>query len=90
MQPAGNLSNITFAVKGTELQKIAKQYKESLFNWNIRKYLGKKGEVNKSTLKTIESNPEDFYYYNKSISALCEEFSFSKQAKRYQFERCKL
>jgi len=81
MQPAGKLPNITFSIRGTELQRIAKKYKESLFNWNIRKYLGKKGEVNKSILKTIDNDPEDFYYYNNGISALCEEYLFSEQTK---------
>lgn len=80
--PDGKLRNITFAVKGTELQKIAKQFKEGLFNWNIRRYLGKKGEVNKGLLKTIEEQPENFYYYNNGISMLCEKFEFNDKSKK--------
>lgn len=46
MTPEGSINNLTFALRGSELQKIAKQHGESLFNWNIRRYLGKKGDVN--------------------------------------------
>lgn len=81
MQPDGKLENITFAVRGTELQAVAKRFKEALFNWNIRQYLGRKGEVNKGVLKTIEDEPENFYYYNNGISALCEDFEFSEKSK---------
>lgn len=82
MLPNGSLLNITFSIRATELQKIAKQYKESLFNWNIRRYLGKKGEVNKGLLKTIDEEPDRFYYYNNGISALCEQFLFDETTKK--------
>jgi hypothetical protein len=40
MQPGGDLESITFVAKGTTLQQLAHQYKDSLFNWNIRRVLG--------------------------------------------------
>lgn len=46
MQPSGDFDNITFAASGTTLQQLARDHKDSLFNWNIRRFLGKKGEVN--------------------------------------------
>lgn len=81
MRPDGNLENITFAVRGTELQRIARQFKESLFNWNIRKFLGKKSEVNNGLCKTIDEHPQNFYYFNNGISALCADFTFNDQTK---------
>ena len=40
--PDGAMQNITFVVRGTSLQEIAIAHKDSLFNWNIRQFLGKK------------------------------------------------
>jgi ABC-type uncharacterized transport system substrate-binding protein len=71
-RPGGNVTgvNITFAVAGTVLQQLARDHKDSLFNWNIRRFLGKKGEVNAGLTETLEKEPNHFYYYNNGISAL--------------------
>jgi hypothetical protein len=74
--PKGELKNITFVVKGSTLKDVANEHKDSLFNWNIRRFLGKKGEVNKGLSETLEEDPGKFFYYNNGISVLCEEFDF--------------
>ena len=52
MIPDGDHENITFVVRGTRLKEIALAHKDSLFNWNIRRFLGKKGEVNAGLTET--------------------------------------
>jgi len=74
MQPEGEFDNITFAVSGAALKQVALEHKESLFNWNIRRFLGKKGEVNAGLTETLNKEPNHFYYYNNGISALCDSF----------------
>ncbi|RXG87345.1 AIPR family protein [Bradyrhizobium zhanjiangense] len=76
MQPDGTLNNLTFAIRGSALKQIAMDHKDSLFNWNIRRFLGRKGEVNTGLNKTLLEEPENFYYFNNGISALCEDFDF--------------
>jgi hypothetical protein len=81
LEPNGELENITFVVRGTRLKEIAIEHKDSLFNWNIRRFLGKKGEVNKGLTATIETAPKMFFYYNNGISALCDSFDFDENNK---------
>ncbi len=79
--PDGDLKNLTFVVRATQLQEIAHAYKDSLFNWNIRRFLGKKGEVNEGLVATLTREPGNFFYYNNGISALCEDFDFDEKSK---------
>jgi len=90
LKPEGKVDNLTFAIRGTELQRIAKQHRESLFNWNIRRYLGKKGDVNQGIIKTISEEPENFYYFNNGISALCESFDFDEGTKNLKIDRLQI
>jgi hypothetical protein len=83
----GAQENITFAIPGTKIQELAISYKDSLFNWNIRRFLGKKGEVNVGLTDTIEKEPENFFYYNNGVSALCEEFNFNPKTRSLKIER---
>lgn len=82
MQPDGELDNLTFAVRGTVLKDLAIEHKDSLFNWNIRRFLGRKGEVNTGLTSTLSREPEHFYYYNNGISALCESFDFDPKTRK--------
>ena len=56
MIPDGEHENITFVIKGTRLKEIAVANKDSLFNWNIRRFLGKKGEVNSGLAEILEKS----------------------------------
>jgi len=90
MRPDGDYNNITFALSGTTLQQLARDHKESLYNWNIRRFLGKKGEVNKGLTKTLESEPSHFYYYNNGISALCDSFTFDERWKKLRIHKLQI
>ena len=90
LTPEGDLKNITFAVRGTTLQDLAHKYKETLFNWNIRRFLGRKGEVNSGLRGTLEKEPELFYYYNNGISALCNYFDFEEITKKLTIKKLQI
>jgi AIPR protein len=90
MQPDGDFDNITFAAPGTTLQALAREHKDSLFNWNIRRFLGKKGEVNAGLTETLNEKPNRFYYYNNGISALCDSFTFDEKSKRLRIRKLQI
>ncbi len=90
LQPAGELDNLTFVVKGTTLKQLALDHKDSLFNWNIRRFLGRKGEVNSGLTTTLATEPQHFYYYNNGISALCEEFEFNQRSGKVSIRKLQI
>lgn len=62
-------------IKGSSLINLYKKHKKSLFTWNIRSHLGDKG-INKNIKKTALEEPEDFYYFNNGISAVCTDLTW--------------
>jgi hypothetical protein len=90
MMPQGELQNISFVVPGTVLQQLARDHKDSLFNWNIRRFLGRKGEVNAGLKETLETEPEHFFYYNNGISGLCETFAFDAKNRKLRVKKLQI
>ena len=78
----GPKDHLTFVVPGTTLREIYLTHRNKLFNWNIRKFLGKKSSINKGMVSTVNSRPRDFYYLNNGISALCDSFDFDASTRR--------
>ena len=68
----------TFTCDATELLKLLKKdddtIRRSLFNDNVRDYLGNKGGVNSEIEKTIKSEPEMFLMCNNGITIVCSDF----------------
>jgi cold shock CspA family protein len=68
----------TFTCKATEFLKILTkedgQLRRSLFNSNVRDYLGNKGFVNSEIEQTISENPEMFLLCNNGITIVCTDF----------------
>lgn len=56
------------------LQKDDGSLRRSLFNDNVRDYLGNKGVVNSEIEKTIEQSPEMFLLCNNGITIVCTDF----------------
>jgi len=77
LEDSAKYSTVITTIKGTVLQNIYRRYKNRLFNYNIRGYLGQ-NTVNKKMTETIEENPHNFYLFNNGISAICTELSFEK------------
>ena len=61
---------ITAIIKGNALRNLYRAYKESLFNWNIRGYLGDRS-INQDISHTVREHPGEFFYYNNGVSAIC-------------------
>ena len=58
----------------SSLAEIYSKYNLGLFALNIRQFLGK-GKINKDIVETAKNNPQDFFYFNNGITAICDEFS---------------
>ena len=64
---------IVTAICGTALRKMWKEHGRSLFNQNIRGFLGAGGKKNKNIIETLKGKPEFFFLFNNGISAICDE-----------------
>lgn len=64
--------SVICTVKGTHLKNLWNQYPATLFSHNIRGFLGV-NSINKRMRKTIDEEPERFYFYNNGVSAICTE-----------------
>ena len=51
-----------------------KEYKGKLFSKNIRDFIGN-SEVNNEISRTIQEEPENFWYFNNGITVLCQEIN---------------
>lgn len=67
-----------FTCYASEFMKILKKedgtIRRSLFNDNVRDYLGSKGSVNREIKETISTSPEIFLLCNNGITIVCSEF----------------
>lgn len=61
------------AVSGRTIFQWWEKYKYALFEKNIRNVLGGSTSVNDGIRKTIQDNPELFWYYNNGITAVYNE-----------------
>lgn len=57
-----------------ELAKLYESVGQNLFEPNIRSFLGD-GEVNNQISATLLTRPEDFWYLNNGITAICTRYS---------------
>ena len=58
----------------TDLAKLHSDVGESLFEPNIRGFLGD-SEVNNQIVATLATKPEEFWYLNNGVTAICTQFS---------------
>lgn len=67
-----------FTCYANEFMKILRKedgsIRRSLFNDNVRDYLGAKGSVNREIKETIATSPEMFSLCNNGITIVCSEF----------------
>jgi hypothetical protein len=59
-------------VKGNLLQNLSRRYRQALYAWNIRGYLGNRG-INQSISETAKDDPTAFFYFNNGVSAICTD-----------------
>lgn len=61
-------------INAVDVAKWWVQHKNKLFSKNIRDFIGE-SEVNLEIRKTIENEPELFWYFNNGITVLCKDIT---------------
>jgi hypothetical protein len=68
------------AIKGNEVKNLFKAKGDSLFAYNIRSFLGSRG-INTDITKTANNVPENFFYFNNGITAICTDYEIENENK---------
>lgn len=59
-------------ISAYDLAQLWKNHRKKLFVENIRNFIGL-SDINSSIIKTIETEPENFVYFNNGVTALCSD-----------------
>ena len=68
--PSGKRSLIG-SINIAEIHQIYQKAKDSLFNLNIRNFIGE-NSTNKQLMQSADEESENFFFYNNGISAVCD------------------
>jgi hypothetical protein len=61
-----------------EIHELMKTYGDRLLERNIRRYLGLHGNrVNEGIQKTLQTDPDDFYFFNNGVTLVCSDFNYN-------------
>ena len=66
-------------LSGNVLTNLYGQYKQELFALNIRLPMGLGRAINKEIRNTAEHEPEEFFFYNNGVSAVCSDFTYDTE-----------
>jgi len=62
-----------FSMRGDKIAELFETAGTRLFARNVRGYLGQRPPVNEAMKKTLQDEPNRFFYYNNGITILCDE-----------------
>jgi len=67
-------------VSTEQIRLMVNKYQNELFRKNVRNFLGR-STCNKAIQKTLEKDPDNFWYYNNGITILCDEATLNVEKK---------
>lgn len=70
---SNNIESWVFSMSGDKIAELFSFSGIRLFARNIRGFLGESTAINKGMVKTLELEPDRFFYYNNGITLLCDE-----------------
>jgi hypothetical protein len=76
--------SILFSCKGRDLARVYADYKERIFERNVRYSLGQKSKsINKKILETASSSKKskEFWYFNNGVTIICKKIDQSASKK---------
>lgn len=56
-----------------DLVALHEAHGEALYERNIRHFLGRTTDVNRAIRQTLQERPQDFFYFNNGVTAVCRE-----------------
>jgi hypothetical protein len=66
------IETLVFSMRGTEVGDLYKRAGVRLFARNIRGFLGGDEDVNRAIRDTLDTCPENFWYYNNGVTLVCD------------------
>jgi hypothetical protein len=72
-------------VRGNTLAALYKRERERIFAYNIRSYLGW-NQLNKDIIETATKRPNEFYYFNNGVSAICTSLEIDEKTNEFVAE----
>jgi len=80
----GEMEAVYGQVSAIQIANWWENYGNSLYDYNLRKLLGNT-QINDEIRKTIETEPELFWYYNNGITIVCEELDKKRKGNTNHF-----
>ena len=76
-------------ISGNELRDLYKNknYSQRLFALNIRLPMTLQRQTNRQIQKTASTEPENFFFFNNGVSAVCESFDYNSTKNRVTARR---
>ena len=68
-----NIDAYVFTMNGRNVGELLKKYGRRLFARNIRGFLGKSSDVNRSIAGTLREEPHNFWYFNNGVTIICDK-----------------
>ena len=65
-------------IAGNVLTNLYNQHKQELFALNIRLPMTLNRVINRDIRDTAENEPEEFFFYNNGVSAVCSQFTYEQ------------
>src|SRR5260370_30994051 len=70
--PRNNVESFVFSMRGIDVGDLYKRAGVRLFARNIRGFLGGDEDVNRAIRDTLDTCPENFWYYNNGVTLVCD------------------
>jgi hypothetical protein len=67
------IDSYVFTMNGKNVGALLKMAGRRLFARNIRGFLGKSSDVNRSIAETLKREPHNFWYFNNGVTIICDE-----------------
>ena len=74
MEVDGPYPGIVAILKTNALRDLWLRWREAIYAYNIRGYLGG-NPLNNTMRQTVQDRPSDFFYFNNGVSAVCTEYT---------------
>ncbi len=81
-----DIDSYVFTMNGKNIGDLLKATGRRLFARNIRGFLGKGSEVNRSIADTLREKPHNFWYFNNGVTVICDKARESGTARRKRLQ----
>jgi hypothetical protein len=81
-----NMDSYVFTMNGRNIGDLVRKSRRRLFARNIRGFLGRGSDVNRSIEETLKDEPQKFWYFNNGVTIICDEAKESGTAGRKRLQ----